>query len=109
MYDHNQTLVPESFLHLFSVHGRPTLARAETEARYEACEDLALHVAALCEQKQQGPNDAAVALRRCHDGLITPAASTSRAEAVWVVRRVAELLGWAEPAWLVELGERRAD
>ena len=45
MYDHNQTLVPDSFLALHSAHGRALLPRDEIEARYELCEDVALHAA----------------------------------------------------------------
>ena len=102
MYDHNQTLVPESFLALHSAHGRPLLSRADTEARFEICEDLALHAAAFLEARQQGPDDADDALRRCFEGLRADAASMSAAEATWVVRRVAELQQWPAPAWLVD-------
>ena len=102
-YDHNQTLVPESFLALHSRHGRALRPRAEIEARYELCEDVALHAAAFLAARHQEGDDAGEALRRCHDGLRADADAFTAAEAAWVVRRVAELQSWDVPAWLSEL------
>ena len=99
-YDHNQTLVPDSFLALHSSHGRPLLSRQDTEARHELCEDMALHTAALLAAHVQDAADAGPALQRCHDGLLAAPASFSAAEAAWVVRRVAELQEWPQPGWL---------
>ncbi len=99
-YDHNQTLVAESFLALHSRHGRALLPRAEIEARYELCEDVALHAAALLGARHQEGDDPGEALRRCHDGLRADPAAFAAAEAAWVVRRVAELQAWDTPAWL---------
>jgi hypothetical protein len=100
MYDHNQILVPDAFIALYSAHGRPVLSRPETEARYEMCEDLALHTAAFLESRGQGPDDADIALKQCHDGLRVEPTSISAAEAAWVIERVAELQGWPRPGWL---------
>ena len=98
MYDHNQTLVPDSFMALFYRHGRLTMPRAELEARHETAEDLALHIAELFTARQLGPDDSADALRHCLDGLLAaPAAAASRAEAVWTACRVAEILEWRLP------------
>ena len=69
MYDHNQTLVPDSFLALHSARGRPLLPRDRMEQRYELCEDLALHTAAFLAAQQQDPDASDDALRRCFDGL----------------------------------------
>jgi|NGEPerStandDraft_6_1074524.scaffolds.fasta_scaffold25549_2 hypothetical protein len=102
MYDHNQTLVPDSFMVLYSANGRPVLSREETEARYEICEDLALHTAAFLSAHDQGPDDADEALRRCDDGLRVEPTSVSAAEAAWVTQRVAELQDWPRPKWLAE-------
>jgi hypothetical protein len=41
-------------------------------------------------------------LRRCHDGLRADPEAFAATEAAWVVRRVAELQDWAQPAWLAE-------
>ncbi|MGH8796828.1 MAG: hypothetical protein ACREXI_07220 [Caldimonas sp.] len=102
MYDHNQTLVPDSFLDLHSVHGRPLLTREATEARYELCEDTAAHAAAFLGAHVQDPHDAGAALKRCHDGLRAEPSAFSPAEAEWVIRRVAELQEWPQPGWLDE-------
>ena len=99
-YDHNQTLVPESFLAIHSRHGRALMARAEIEARYELCEDVALHTAAFLAARHQDGDDTADALQRCHDGLRADPGAFAAPEAVWVARRVAELQEWPQPDWL---------
>jgi hypothetical protein len=100
MYDHNQTLVPDSFMALHSMNGRATLSRQETEARYATCEDLALHTAAFLGAHHPDPDDADETLRRCYDGLRVEPASILAVEATWVVQRIAELQEWPQPAWL---------
>jgi hypothetical protein len=102
MYDHNQTLVPDSFMALHAVHGRPVLSREATEARYELCEDLALHTAAFLAAQQQDPDASDDALKRCHEGLCVEPTAVSTLEAAWVIRRVAELQDWRLPGWLGE-------
>ena len=106
-YDHNQTLVPESFLALHARHGRALRPRAEIEARHELCEDLALHTAAFLAAHHRDGVDTSQALRRCHDGLRAGPAPCDASEAAWVVRRVAELQEWPQPEWLdrIEAGE----
>jgi len=99
-YDHNQTLVPESFLALHSRHGRALRPRAEIEARHELCEDVALHAAAFLAARHQEGDDTDQALRRCHDGLRADPEAFAANEAIWVVQRVAELQAWDAPAWL---------
>ena len=69
-YDHNQTLVPESFLALHSRHGRALRPRAEIESRHELCEDVALHAAAFIAARHQEGDDEGEALQRCRDGAI---------------------------------------
>jgi hypothetical protein len=102
-YDHNQTLIPESFLAIHSRHGRALLPRAEMEARYELCEDVALHAAAFLTRRHQPGDDTAEALRHCHAGVLAEAGAFAPAEAAWVVRRVAELQEWDTPSWLAEI------
>ena len=98
MYDHNQTLVPESFLALYARHGRPTASREEVEARHELAEDLALHIAAMPtaadddDTRQQGES-----LELVRSGLLAVPAQVSPVEADWILRRVAELRGWPAP------------
>jgi hypothetical protein len=99
-YDHNQTLVPESFLAIHSRHGRALRSRAEIEARYELCEDVALHAAAFLAARHHQGDDTGEALQRCHDGLRADPGAFAAAEAAWVTRRVAELQEWPQPDWL---------
>src|SRR4051812_7325917 len=101
-YDHNQTLVPESFAALHSRHGRALRPRSEIEVRYELCEDVALHAAAFLADRCADGDDTDDALQRCRDGLRTAATAFSADEAVWIVRRVAELQDWPQPAWLAD-------
>src|SRR4029079_14285060 len=99
-YDHNQTLVPESFLALHSRNGRALRPCAEIESRYENCENVALHTAAFLAARHHEDDDTSEALRRCHDGLTADPAAFDAAEAAWIVRRLAELQAWPQPAWL---------
>jgi len=108
-YDHNQTLVPESFLALHSRHGRALLPRAEIEARHERCEDVALHAAAFIATRHRDGDDTGDALQRCHAGLLADPDAFTPAEAAWVVRRVAELQEWPQPAWLDDAEPDRSD
>ena len=97
--DFDQTLVPDAFAALFVVRGRPTVGRAELQARHEFAETLASQVAAICPALAPDDTGAqAQALRRVHAGLAADPPPVSAAEAGWVVGRVAELLGYAEEA-----------
>ena len=100
MYDHNQLEVPDSFLALYLVAGRlkPSATRAVVTGRYEVCEDLAGHLEAYAraQHHDHGMAEADV-LRRCHLGLLTESSGVNAAEAEWIIRRLAELAGWACP------------
>jgi hypothetical protein len=106
MYDHNQTLVPESFLALHVRHGRPLLKRKELEARYESAEALAEQIAAVLANipadDPAGQRDALLAVK---SSLLADLLREREAEATWVVTRAAELCEWALPD-LVETGIR---
>lgn len=100
MSDDSQITVPPSFVALFVPPGRikPTQSREHIAARYELCEDLAQ---ALVEHAQTvhfdtGADEAEV-LRRMQAGLAVPEGVVDEAEATWVTRRLAELLGWPDP------------
>ena len=99
MYDHNQTLVPDSFLALHVRHGRPLLERKEMEARHENAELLAQQAAAVLANI---PADDAAgwheALGTVKASLLADALADSEPEAGWVVARVAEICGRAQPA-----------
>ena len=99
-YDHNQLEVPESFVALSLVRGRlpPSATREAVNARYELCEGVAasLEPAALALHLDRGIAQAEV-LAECGRGLLDASSGLGPAEAEWVVRRLAELLGWSEP------------
>lgn len=98
MYDHNQTLVPESFLSLHVRHGRPLLERKEMEARYESAESMAEQFAAVVASIPA--DDAAAqreALRAVKASLLSDLLLEREPEATWVATRVAEICGWASP------------
>ncbi|MEY4907005.1 MAG: hypothetical protein RL260_723 [Pseudomonadota bacterium] len=97
-HDHdNQILVPESFLDLHRDRTRSRLRTpiAEVRARYEACEDLAQQLVAQAQHIHfdLGVSEVEV-LMRMEAGLQTPESGFTPDEAVWVTRRLAELLQW---------------
>lgn len=97
MYDHNQTILPESFVALHLRHGRPVIGREEIEARYEVAETIAQRVA---EVVAQVPDDDAArreALQSVRESLVTAPAAVSEAEATWVIARVMEICEWQAP------------
>lgn len=98
MDDSNQIHVPPSFTALFTARGGHRLKEpiAHVRERYELCEDLAqmlteqaaerLHALGVTEQD---------VLARMRLALATgPDSVVSQAEALWVVQRLAEVLGW---------------
>lgn len=100
MSDDSQILVPPSFVALYLAPGqtRPSASRAEITARHEFCEDLATMLTETAADKrwELGVTEADV-LERVHRGLLGDASTVSAAEARWVTRRLAELLGWDAP------------
>ena len=97
MDDANQIAVPPSFQELFTAPGGYKLTQpiAHVRARYELCEDLAqmLTEQANMRQFELGVTGEAV-LEKMHQGLAEPGSPVEPAEARWVIRRLAELLGW---------------
>jgi hypothetical protein len=102
MLDDNQSHIPPSFVALFVPPGqhKPIQPWRTVLARYEWCEDLAQLTTETAGQMQfsLGIGESDV-LHRCLLGLSTPASTTepaavSDAEAVWVIRRLAELMDW---------------
>ena len=97
----SQIEIPPSFLALFMEPGRskPTATRFFIAQRYELCEDMAQ---LLTQTAQEMLHRLGIAerdvLQRCYQGLCgdnpvdNPVVNPQ--EARWVVRRLAELLGW---------------
>ncbi len=102
MDDGNQILIPPSFSALYVPAGKikPSIGRDEMAGRYELCEDLAqlLTEQAATQQFQLGITED-LALDRCLQGLLATPDVVSKAEARWVVCRLAELLQWPLPEW----------
>lgn len=101
MSDDCQIHIPPSFfaLHTDARH-RLSVPLAEVRARYEICEDLAQHLVDHGKTMEHGMGlSEDEVLRRCRAGLLSPDAGVSSHEATWVVRRLAELLGWECPAF----------
>jgi len=96
MTDGSQILVPQSFTTLFipASRLRPTETAAFIAQRYELCEDFAqmLVEPARARHLDLGITEADV-LERTAQGL-SSSEVFSPAEAQWVLRRLAELLGW---------------
>jgi hypothetical protein len=96
MSDDYQIHIPPSFFALYT-DARQRLAEpiATVRERYEICEDLANHLVSHAQVLNHvGVPSEAEILTRIHDGLSTPEAGVSALEAGWIVRRLAELLGW---------------
>ena len=96
MSDEYQIDIPPSFFALYTdARQRLTEPLRVVRARYDACEDLANHLVEYATQVHRGIGVAEdEVLRRCHAGLMSPDAGVSTTEAAWIVRRLAELLGW---------------
>lgn len=107
MSEESQIVVPPSFVALFVPPGRikPTAGRAEIASRYELCEDLAqmLTEQASTKRWELGVTEDDV-LERFERGLRANAGVVNAAEARWVVRRLAELLGWPDPGPAIDNG-----
>jgi hypothetical protein len=100
--DESQIVVPPSFIALFVPEGRikPTAPREEIASRYELCEDLAQMLVGTARERMAELGIAQEdALQRIHRGLVegTPAPLIDAAEALWVMRRLEELLSWQMP------------
>lgn len=99
MSDEYQIEIPPSFTALHSdARKRLTISVRELRDRYEVCEDLAQHLTEHCRSihVEIGVDEQEV-LERCLTGLMSPEGVVQEAEAVWVVTRLAELLGWPHP------------
>ena len=98
--DDSQIVVPPSFTALFVPPGRvrPTASRDHIAQRHDLCEDMAqmLTETAQARRLDLGITEPDV-LERVRRGLMQPGSALAPSEAHWVVRRLAELLGWQDP------------
>ncbi|MDM7941767.1 MAG: ATPase with chaperone activity [Hydrogenophaga sp.] len=99
MSDESQIDIPASFIALYLLPARqkPSLPRDELLARYELCEDMAQLLTETARNMEFSLGLAGSdVLTRCLSGLRAEPAVVSHDESVWVVRRLAELLGWSD-------------
>lgn len=104
MSDDSQIEIPQSFLALFMEPGRSKLAatRFFIAERYEFCEDMAHMLTQTAQEMLHGLGIAeGDVLQRCFQGLTVEGSAFNALEAEWVVRRLAELSGWSQPAQVV--------
>lgn len=99
MSDEYQIEIPQSFMALFVDPGRqkPNASREVVAGRYELCEDM---TGMLTETAKNMLFSLKITerevLQRVHRGLTVDGAVITPREAVWVLRRLAELLGWSQ-------------
>jgi len=106
MSDDYQIDIPPSFFAIYTdARQRLSEPLATVRARYEVCEDLANHLVQHAQllHHVEVPSEEEILLR-IHAGLDSPESGVSAAEAGWIVRRLAELLGWNCP----ELADNRS-
>ena len=99
----NQIVLPASFVALFVPPGKfkPSEPYEVIMQRHELCEDMAQLLTEQASQLQWklGIHESDV-LERLHQAISDGATGLSAAEAVWVIKRLAELLDWPWPSWL---------
>jgi hypothetical protein len=100
--EESQAVVPQAFVDLFIPAGRlkPIASREEIAARHEVCEDVAQ---ALTDHARtilwgHGVTEQDV-MDRLLAGLLSGDSGLAADEALWVARRLAELLEWRD-VWL---------
>jgi len=100
MYEEYQIEIPQSFMALFVDPGRsrPNAPRDVVATRYELCEDMAsmLTEVAMNMHLNRGISEDD-ALIQCYRGLTGAEPVVTGPEAVWVIRRLAELMQWPAP------------
>ena len=93
----NQIDLPHSFIALYVTPGRstPNAPQEIVIARYEQCEDMASmlteHAQTLAFKENLAETEV---LARCHRGLLAAPSDFTEGEAMWVMLRLTELLGW---------------
>ena len=96
MSDDYQIDIPPSFFAVYT-DARQRLSEpiGVVRQRYEVCEDLASHLVQHAQllHHVEVPSEREI-LQRIQAGLETPDAGVTPGEAQWIVRRLAELLGW---------------
>ena len=93
----NQLEIPQSFMAIYVKpgHSKPSASHEVILRRYERCEDMACilieHAQTMAFKEDFSEQEVLV---RCHQGLLVDASNFTERESAWIVRRLAELLGW---------------
>ena len=98
----NQIEIPQSFMRMYVNPGssRPNATHEVVLARYEQCEDMACMLAEQAQALSIRENlTEREVLERCHRGLLADTSDFTARESVWVILRLAELLGWPAPVF----------
>lgn len=98
----NQIEIPQSFMRMYVNPGasRPNATHEVVLARYEQCEDMACMLAEQAQALSIRENlTEREVLERCHQGLLADTSDFTARESVWVILRLAELLGWPAPVF----------
>jgi len=93
----NQIEIPQSFMVMYVKpgHRKPDASHDVILGRYERCEDMACLLTEHAQTMAFKENFAAEeVLVRCHHGLLADASNFTERESDWIIRRLAELLGW---------------
>jgi len=99
MSDDNQIIIPPSFIAIFVEPGRikPSASKEHIHERYDLCEDMANLLTEQASNKlwELGITESDV-LQRIGNGLAETDIGLTQPEADWVVKRLAEILGWGQ-------------
>jgi hypothetical protein len=99
MPDDNQIIIPPSFIAIFVEPGRikPSASKEHIHERYDLCEDMANLLTEQASNKlwELGITESDVLLR-IGNGLAETDIGLTQPEADWVVKRLAEILGWEQ-------------
>lgn len=93
----NQIEIPQSFMAMYVKpgHSKSNASHDVILGRYERCEDMACilieHAQTMAFKEDFSEQEVLV---RCHQGLLADASNFTERESAWIVRRLAELLGW---------------
>ena len=99
MSDDNQIIIPPSFIAIFVEPGRikPSASKEHIHERYDLCEDMANLLTEQASNKlwELGITKSDV-LQRIGNWLAETDIGLTQPEADWVVKRLAEILGWEQ-------------
>lgn len=94
----SQIIIPDAFCAIYTdaLRHRLIISKEDLAARFELCEDMAnLLSESTAAQWFKTGHEKAEVLEQVHAGLMVSGSLANEAEAVWVVRRIEEVLEWS--------------